>query len=305
MKKVFFTFALCLSSAAAFAQLLNVASVEKVAIPENVNAVVAGISPQGDYILVSNAQNTGLSKYDLATGKTTVVTTAPGAGYNAQISADGQTIVYRETTYSKEGLRKSALMKQDLASGEVSTLVKATRDLQGVAVDDNAVIAVNKGKATVKALGKAKASVSAPAFSIKNRQLMKTVSGKTEVFSPNGTNASYIWPSLSPDGTKVLYYVCGNGAYVCDLNGQNVKYVGHFTAPKWYNDEIVVAMNEEDNGEYVTSSSIVAVSLDGTTQTLTDSSVIAVYPYATAQGDKIAFSTPEGEAYIININVKK
>ncbi len=305
MKKAFFTVALCLSSAAAFAQILNVASVEKVAMPENSAVAVAGISPQGDYILVTDVQNKGLSKYDLATGKTTVLTTAPGAGYAAQISADGQNIVYRETSFTKDDLRMNTLKKQNLATGEIATLVAATRDLQGVAIENGAAVAVNKGKVAVKALGAAKAKVNAPVLSIKNRQLMMTVNGKTRVFSPNGTGVSYIWPSLSPDETKVLYYVCGNGAYTCNIDGSNVKYLGHFTSPKWYNDEVVVAMNDKDNGDFVTSSEIVAIDLDGNTQTLTDSSVIAMYPYASAQGDKIAFSTPAGEAYIININVKK
>ena len=67
MKKVLFTFAVCLSSAA-FAQVLDVASLQKVAMPENKRVVVAGISPQGDYLLVTDNHNQGLSKYDLATG---------------------------------------------------------------------------------------------------------------------------------------------------------------------------------------------------------------------------------------------
>lgn len=62
-------------------------------------------------------------------------------------------------------------------------------------------------------------------------------------------------------------------------------------------------MNDKDNGEVVTSSSIVAATLYGVRQTLTDSSVIAMYPYT--NGEKIAFSTANGEAYVININLKK
>ena len=53
----------------------------------------------------------------------------------------------------------------------------------------------------------------------------------------------------------------------------------------------------------MTSSSIVAATLYGVRQTLTDNSVIAMYPYT--NGEKIAFSTANGEAYVININLKK
>ena len=300
MKKVILTFALCLSTAA-FAQVLDVASVQKLAAPQG---VVAGISPQGDYILVTNATNDGLSKYDLKTGATTVVTDARGAGRDAQISADGQNVVYRELTF-KDKLRYSEVKQANLATGEKKQLVKPSRNIQGVAIDNASAVVVNKGKASAKALGAAKAKADAPVLSISNRQLMLTQGGKTKVFSPNGQQFSYIWPSLSPDGTMVLYYVCGRGAYVADLKGHIVTELGQIRAPKWYNNEIVVGMNDKDNGEVVTSSSIVATTLYGVRQTLTDDSVIAMYPYATANGEKIAFSTANGEAYLININLKK
>ena len=63
----------------------------------------------------------------------------------------------------------------------------------------------------------------------------------------------------------------------------------------------VVGMNDQDNGEVYTSSEIVVVDLQGNRQVLTDSNVIAMYPQPSADGSKIAFSTPTGEAYLINI----
>ena len=67
----------------------------------------------------------------------------------------------------------------------------------------------------------------------------------------------------------------------------------------WYDDNTVVGMLDLDDGELVYASTIVAATLDGTTQVLTDESTIAMYPHAAA--GKIAFSTPAGEAYIINV----
>ena len=47
-----------------------------------------------------------------------------------------------------------------------------------------------------------------------------------------------------------------------------------------------------------------AVSFDGSeSQLLTADDVLAMYPSVNADGSKIAFSTPAGEAYIINVNV--
>ena len=73
-------------------------------------------------------------------------------------------------------------------------------------------------------------------------------------------------------------------------------------APQWYGNDVVIGMNDVDNGEMILSSSIVATTLSGQQQVLTDASVVAMYPYTSLNGGKIAFSTPAGEAYIININ---
>ena len=292
-----FLFALALGfSLTAMAQVMNVTSIEKVNLPEQ--AAVAAISPQGDYLLLTSATNQGLTKLDLSTHQTQVISTAPSAGHNVKISPDGQTVVYRESSFNEKHLKYSTLKSVNLATGASQTLVKPTRDLQGYAVDATSAGVVNKGKFSKKAVGNAKAQ-NVPVLSIKKDQLMITVNGKTRNLSPNGSGYSYLWASLSPDGTKVLYYQAAHGAYVCDLDGSNVHKVGKMRAPVWYDDNTVVGMLDLDDGELVYASTIVAATLDGTTQVLTGESTIAMYPHAAA--GKIAFSTPAGEAYIINV----
>lgn len=292
-----FLFALALGfSLTAMAQVMNVTSIEKVNLPEQ--AAVAAISPQGDYLLLTSATNQGLTKLDLSTHQTQVISTAPSAGHNVMITPDGQTVVYRESSFNEKHLKYSTLKSVNLATGATQTLVKPTRDLQGYAIDATSAGVVNKGKFSKKAVGNAKAQ-NVPVLSIKKDQLMITVNGKTRNLSPNGSGYSYLWASLSPDGTKVLYYQAAHGAYVCDLDGSNVHKVGKMRAPVWYDDNTVVGMLDLDDGELVYASTIVAATLDGTTQVLTDDSTIAMYPHA-ANG-KIAFSTPAGEAYIINV----
>lgn len=295
MKNVLLALALCVSFSG-FAQVLNVASVNQVPIPANPNAKVAGISPNGDYLLLSTSTNVGLTKFDLKTNESKVLTNARGAGFNAQINSDGASVIYREDSYTANHLRMEQLNTVNVESGAVANLVAPTRNLQGYAIEGTAVAAINKGKLA------AKGKVSVPVLSINNRQLMITRNGKTSVFSPNGKNFSYIWPSVSPDGTKALYYVCGVGAFVCNIDGSNVKSLGIVRAPQWYGNDVVIGMNDVDDGEMIISSSIVATTLSGQQQVLTDASVVAMYPYASLNGEKIAFSTPAGEAYIININ---
>lgn len=277
MKKLFFLVALAISAMAS-AQILNVASVQKLSIPEG-DVKVAGLAPDGSYLLLTSGSNVGLQKYDFASGATTVITTAEGAGYNVQISADAKNVVYRESSLDANRTRHHSLKNQMLATGQTTTLVAPTRSLRSLAIGSNLQMA-------------------RPMVSIEDQQLMLTIGGTTTRFSPCGTNCSYIWPSVSPDGQKVLFYVCGRGAYVCNIDGSDLTFLGHaLRAPKWYNNSVVIGMNDKDNGEVVVSSEIVVVNLNGQRQVI--AGVNAMYPYAC--NGKIVCSGLSGETYLITI----
>ena len=282
MKKIFFSVMLLCSSTIGFAQLLEVTSTEKVNLPEGVVADIATLSPTGNYMLLSDQKKQGLQKFDFRTGEIKSVTKAPGSSYNAKISDDGNTVVFRENHFGKDRLKRTALKSVNLTTGEVKTLVQPTRKMKAVQTSTR------------------------PEVSIQYGQLMITRNGKTEILSPNGQSGqSYLWPSVSPDGTKVVYYLATKGAYTCNIDGSNVQYLGTIRAPKWYNNDIVVGMHDTDNGEFVTASEIVAASADGKTkQVLSGNETIAMYPSATADGSKIVFTTSTGEAYIINVKTK-
>ena len=274
MKKVYLFLALAIPMMAS-AQLLEVASTERVAA--NADAKVAAFSPNGDYLLLTNTSNQGLQRMDLATQKVTKITSADGAGYNVKIAQDGNQIVYREVTLDATKSRVSNIIRHDLAANKAQVVAKQQSHLAAMVAD-----------------------VNRPSFSVQDRQLMMTKNGKTIVFSPNGQQYSYHWASLSPNGKKVSYYISAVGCFVCDIDGSNIQFIGHnCLAPVWYNDNIIVGCDAKDNGEVVLESVIVAYSLDGKKQVLTNGDQIAVFPQA-AEG-KIAYSTSEGEIYVMNI----
>ena len=274
MKKILLSLALAFSMMAS-AQLLEVSSTQLVA--SDADAKVAAFSPNGDYLLLTNTSNKGLQCLDLATKQATVLTKADGAGYNVQVSRDGKQIVYREVKLDATKSRTSNIIRHDFAANKAQVIAQKQQHLAAMVADADR-----------------------PSFSIKDRQLMMTKNGKTIVFSPNGTQYSYHWASLSPNGQKVSYYISAVGCFVCDIDGKNIQFIGHnILAPVWYNDNILVGCDTKDNGEVVLESVIVAYSLDGKKQVLTNGEQIAVFPQA-AYG-KIAYSTSEGEIYIMNI----
>ncbi len=297
MKKLYFT-ALALSMTLfSQAQLVEVASMERVAAP-GVVSEIATISPDGSFAVVGVMGGSKLTKVDFSTGASKVIT-ENGNANGVTISPDGQNIVYRTTTFQNR-LRYTGLNSVNLANGKETVVVEPSRRLNaGVAMSKAGVTAVENGKMRVKAFGK-DAVKPMPVASINYGHLDITVDGKTTTIDPQG-RGSYLWPSISPDGTKVAYYLCGAGAFVCDIDGSNARQLGYLQAPTWLGCDKVVGMASYDNGETITASSIKVFDLNGTSQTITSGDMIAVFPSASADGKKVVFSTTAGDLYLVNL----
>lgn len=277
MKKTMLCVAVCLISLAASAQVLEVVSMQKLPIPAKAEMKVAGVSPDGDYILLTSGSNKGLQRYDIASNTMTTLSEAEGAGYNVQVSKDGKEVVYRETYVGKDKLRKNNIIRKNFATKKESIIARAQRSASRMATSDNLTT-----------------------VSIKDRLIVLTRNGLTTTLAPNGMNESYIWPSVSPDGSRICYYVAGQGCWVANIDGSNPQFISRdCRAAQWYDNNIIVAMADEDDGHFTTASAIVAYTLDGKKQVLTNDSMIAMYPYAAKNA--IVFSTIEGEAYMLNI----
>ena len=278
MKKTILLCAACIISMFASAQLLEVVSTRQLPIHSGEELKVAGFSPKGNYLLLTNDVNNGLIRYDLATGATQTISEASGAGWSVKISEDGQCIVYRERYMETDQLMKHNIVKYDMSDQKKAIVAKNQRNLNQL------VHANGANSVTIN----------------EDLHIMLVHNGKNIVLSPNGTNEAYNWASISPDGQKILYYVSGRGCYTCDLKGGNVQYIAdHCRAPQWYDNNTIIGMHDEDDGKYLTASAIVAYNLQGQKQILVNKEMMAIYPYA-AEG-QIAFSTAGGEIYLMKV----
>ena len=177
MKKLLFSVMFLCSSSIGFAQLLEVASTEKVNLPEGTAAAEATISPAGDYLLLSDFKKQGLQTYNLATGELTTVTTASVS--KPQISADGKTIVFRQNVIGADRLKRSSLQTVNLQTGEAKTLVAPTRDLQSAMVG-NTVMSVEKRTVRATALNAGKAEVLGHGINVRPVKIRAAQSGKCQ-----------------------------------------------------------------------------------------------------------------------------
>ena len=276
MRKIILLGVVCSINMLASAQLLEIVSTKQLTTPSNEELKVAGFSPKGDYVLLTNDVNKGLMHYDLATDNVTTITEADGAGWAVKISLDGTNIVYRERYMTADKLMKHNILEYNLTAKKKAMVAKEQRNL-------NKLVATNNGVSINE-----------------NLHMVLIKDGESTILTPNGANEAYNWASLSPDGQKILYYVSGKGCYTCDLNGRDIHYIAlDCRAPQWYDNNIIIGMHDEDNGKWITASSIVAYSLQGEKQILVNKETIAIYPY-TADG-KIAFSTAAGKVYVMNV----
>lgn len=277
MKKLLLITA-CAFGMMANAQLLEIQSVKKLAVSTDSEMKVAGFSPVGDYLLLTDDVDKGLIRYDLATGAQTQLTDAMGAGWAVKISKDGQNIVYREMTIGADKLVRHDIVKMNVAKKEATTVAKAQRDMT------NLVHANNANSITIN----------------EDLHMVLVHNGKNIVLAPNGVEEAYNWASISPNGQNIVYYVSGMGCYVCDIKGQNPRRIAQdCRAPQWYNDNIIIGMADEDDGKFLTASAIVAYNLQGKGQILINKENMALYPYA-AEG-KIAFSNAAGEVFLMQV----
>lgn len=276
MRKIILLGVVCSISMLASAQLLEIVSTKQLTTPSNEELKVAGFSPKGDYVLLTNDVNKGLLHYDLATDNVTTITEADGAGWAVKISTDGTNIVYRERYMTADKLMKHNILEYNLTAKKKAMIAKEQRNLNKLVIANNSV-SINE-----------------------NLHMVLIKDGERTILTPNGANEAYNWASLSPDGQKILYYVSGKGCYTCDLNGRDIHYIAlDCRAPQWYDNNIIIGMHDEDNGKWITASAIVAYSLQGDKQILVNKETMAIYPY-TADG-KIAFSTAAGKVYVMNV----
>ncbi len=299
-------FLLVLLNLSITAQKINILSNEQVLLPTSEMGYFPIMSPNSDFILITSGDFKGIAKYDLNTKQFNMLSQEQGAGFGYQISNDGKHVVYRSQEYINR-LRYMNLKSLDLTTGKETEIIQRTRNLEGFTVKEGTVLAVDNGKTISKQLSGQHIDASTAVASIRQGQLKVTRNNQLTTSSPQGEDLGYLWASVSPDGTKLLYYVIEHGkAYVSNIDGSNPVSLGVLRAPKWVGNEWVAGMVDFDNGHVVTSSKIVMVGANGKIRTdLTSPDVIALNPSGSADASKIVYNTADGKVFLMNIEILK
>ena len=285
-----------------FAQQVSVQSITFLKDSESGGFYYPTFSPTGEFLLVTSENYTGLKQFSFSDKTLKTLTTDAGAGFGVQISADGATVLYKKTEFVKN-LKNTSLISYVRSTGKQTQLVGATRENITAKFTANKPQFV-KGKTLVRS--NIKVTEVVPVICIEDQKMVLYTGSKRNVIAPNWQQASYIWPTISPDKKNIAYTVAGKGTFVCQINGSNPKSLGKLNAPTWINNQWLVGMDDKDDGQDLLSSTLVAVSIDGKVRQIiaTPSGKMAMYPAASADGKRIAFNTEKGELYLLNIEIK-
>lgn len=288
-----------------FAQI-SVKKIEKLPLPVNQEWSYPVFSPDGKKIYLTNSNYEGIWEYNLSNQKLRQITDAPGSGYDFSISDDGSQLVYRKTTYDeKTNERIQELYQVNLRTLSKRKIASGSDIYNPTFVKNN--IVYTSGFET-KNLEKVNLSNETKVIGIENTKIVLIHNGARKVLDPFG-NGNYIWPSLSPDKTKIVAYEADRGAFVCDLSGNILAMLGRADAPVWTRDgKYIIYMDDKDDGYFILSSEIMAVTPDGKVryQLTSTPNVIEMYPSTSPVEDKIVCSSLSGEIFLIHYTeVKK
>jgi len=283
---------------------IKVKSIEKLNLPYEEEWSYPVFSPDGKKIYLTNYSYNGIWEYDLQNHSLRQITSEPGSGYDFDFSPDGKKILYRTTTHNS----KTHERIQEIFSIDLKTLIKTKHasgdDIYNPTFVRSSVI-YSEGFET-KNRQKITTSNDTRLIGIENTKIVLLVNGKRRVLDPF-VNGSYFWPQLSPDKTRIVAKAVDKGAFVCDLEGNVISRLGKVNAPVWTRDgKWIIYMDDRDDGHFILSSDIMAITPDGKTkiQLTSTPNIIEMYPATSPTENKIACSSLTGEIYIITYEME-
>lgn len=264
--------AMALSSSAA----VNFSEAEELALPQSILNPV--LSPDGKYVLFSSSNHDGLSMLDLAKGTISVVDDAPGAGFNPVFTSDSKSIVYR-TVSRRDGLTELDARRFDIAGNVGEKIAGFSRN------SEDAVTLSGREK-----------------YALADYRSIRLVdNGIAREISPLSDAHSYLWASLSPDGSRLLFCEPFKGVFVAEADGSNpVKIAAKGDFPAWVDNNTVVYVLSHDDGYVVLDAALMACDLSDMSTTAVTDKEARIGELSAAAGS-VVYTTLDGKTFRITL----
>lgn len=199
-----------------------------------------------------------------------------------------------------KGRRFSSLIKYNIHSEQKTTLEENRRELKlkRKLGKDWCIYITDKELNGQKISGDESGSfLEETSVFVENTKLVLFINGERKELAPFG-KMNYIWPSISPDKSKLLFTCAGKGTFISDLNGKIISELGYANFPSWSPDgNWILYMTDYDDGVKVTSSDIGIFSINTKVKfELTETAdEIEMYPNWGSSNQEVVYNTLSGQ----------
>lgn len=303
MKKLFFS--MLLFAGITFAQDVSVISIEPITSLEQGEFYYPLGNIDDSKIIFSSESYQGLWMLDNKTGSVKKLNNHYSAGYEPVFSKENK-IVHRKDDF-KNNRRFISIYEYNVSKMSETVIEKDLRDIAQIKVvnGDEINYSLNQTLLEIKSNNKlAKtATNNLPVVMIENSDLVLYQNGERKVVNPKG-DGNYLWASVSPDGSKLLFTFAGQGSFVTDLRGEILGELSAAHYPQWSsNGEWILYMKDYDDGEKVIESDLFVSTIDGKKEfKITETKDIhEMYPVWSKSKSDVYCNSTEGIIYKIEL----
>jgi len=287
--------------AASLTAQLKITKAERLPISQSHQWTLPVFSQNGEKIYFTEENFNGIWEYTRSSKSVRQVCDDARSGFGFSLSADGRQLAFRTTTNEGSRDRLQRIIVKDIQTGAV-TAVRQGGDVAAPVFSGQTLVSLDAAGPE----NAAPITGGTPVLlGIENTKIAMLVNGRKILLDPlNG--GSYVWPSLSPNKQLLLAYEMQRGTFVCDLQGGHLIGLGRCDAPAWTRDnKWIIYMADNDDGQRILSSEIMAISLDGkTTIPLTSTpDILEMNPNCSPVDKTIVCSTAAGDLYILTYEV--
>lgn len=242
----------------------------------SVNGYFPQFVPNSNAIIYSAKNYEGLWLLDLVTDQVKQLTDKKGAGYQPMIVENK--IIYEVKS------RLSYLEEVDLSTGEMQ---KVDREYARYSPNEYANL-LNEQPVSV--------ALSDDLLALE----IKWKNGEIRKMTPKGSK-NYISVALSPNQSNVLYKVAGLGAFISNLDGEEIQSLGDVDHPSWINENQIVYAISKDDGMQSLSSDVFIYDLKEEKEYNVSQAIDehVENPKANTLGDMLIMNSQSGAIYLI------
>jgi hypothetical protein len=304
MKKSPFLILMLLIGTFSFAQKVTISNHTLINTGNARSAYFPVFNSSGDKLLFSSGAYSGLQLYDFSNQSVTTISTAAGAGFEPIFDAGNNRIFYRYSSF-ENGRKFDGMESYDVVSGNTVPMLSPRRELRQVRSYNNGFL-VAADKQILKVTFGRTGNDDLYFVTTEDLKMVLVHNGRKVYLNPlNMEESRYIWVSLSPDNSKILFTAAGKGTYICDLQGKILHSLRYLNAPVWYNARYVVGMEDKDDGHVITSSTVQLVNILTNERTqISRQGETAMHPTAAGAAGKVAYHTTDGKIYVANVLIQ-